>query len=73
MKRLNSEDLEAAIRVNSTAIARELSEKLNISHMKVLCELKKIGKFSVARKWVLHDLSLENHQQHVYCCESLLT
>lgn len=70
-KKLNSEQLQAAIDGNPTCTTRELSKTFNVSHMTIYREMKRLGKVSKAGKWVPHELSEINRQQRVTCCVSL--
>ncbi|KAM3180194.1 hypothetical protein ACTXT7_016790 [Hymenolepis weldensis] len=58
LKKLNSEQLQAAIDENPTSTTRELSKTFN-------------AKSQRAGKWVPHNLSEVNKQQRVTCCVSL--
>lgn len=61
---LDSDDLEAAVTVSPVSVARQLSEPYNC-----LIQIEKDWK--VFSRWTI-DLSPDNHQQHVDCCDSLL-
>lgn len=71
-KCLNSEDLKV-VTENPANTAVELSEKFKVYHIAFLGQMKRIRKVLVIGKWVPNDLSPENLQQRVDCCESLLT
>lgn len=70
-KELNSQELQNALDKNPNITTRELSKELNVSHMTIYRELKRLGKVSKAGKWVPHELSENNRKQRVDCCVSL--
>lgn len=70
-KCLNSEDLRV-VTENPTNTAVELGEKFKVYHIISLDQLRSIRKVLVIEKWVPNDLSPENPQKRVDCCESLL-
>ncbi|XP_029639435.1 histone-lysine N-methyltransferase SETMAR-like [Octopus sinensis] len=66
-KRHDIEELEAAVTESETAIRRALAEEFTEAHTIVLLRLKRIGKVSMAGKWISHELSPENLQRRVVC------
>ena len=70
-KGLNSEELLAVINEDTSKTSRELGVEFNVSHTSILCEMARLGKVSKAGKWVPHELTENNRQQHVNCCISL--
>ena len=46
-KKNDYKELKTLVTVNPAATAQEFSEKFNVTHMTVLCQLKRIGKVSV--------------------------